>query len=91
LCIRCRAEQRDIPTDLNEFYGSIISRDDPRHATLRRPVSKTFTPRMLEPHVFGVGDDCVIDVLRHIRPATTSTRSGDAVQACPTQALGLAD
>jgi cytochrome P450 len=39
---------QDIPTDLNEFYGSMISMDDPRHAKIRRLVSKTFTPKMLE-------------------------------------------
>jgi cytochrome P450 len=39
---------QDIPTDLNEFYGSMISMDDPRHAKIRRLVAKTFTPRMLE-------------------------------------------
>src|SRR4051794_29015074 len=38
----------DLPPDLNEFYGSMISMDDPRHAKIRRIVSKAFTPRMLE-------------------------------------------
>ncbi len=37
----------DMPADMNEFYGSLISMDDPRHARLRRIVSGTFTPRML--------------------------------------------
>ncbi|MGY1712072.1 cytochrome P450 [Geodermatophilus sp. SYSU D00758] len=39
---------QDIPAELHEFYGSLISMDDPRHAKIRRIVSKTFTPRMLE-------------------------------------------
>jgi cytochrome P450 len=39
---------QDMPPDLNEFYGSMISMDDPRHAKIRRIVSKAFTPRMLE-------------------------------------------
>jgi methyl-branched lipid omega-hydroxylase len=38
----------DMPPDLNEFYGSMISMDDPRHAKIRRIVAKAFTPRMLE-------------------------------------------
>jgi cytochrome P450 len=38
----------DMPPDLNEFYGSMISMDDPRHAKIRRIVAKTFTPRVLE-------------------------------------------
>jgi methyl-branched lipid omega-hydroxylase len=45
---------QDIPADLNEFYGSLISMDDPRHAKIRRIVSKTFTPRMLERTVDSV-------------------------------------
>lgn len=38
----------DLPPDLQEFYGSLISMDDPRHAKIRRIVSKAFTPKMLE-------------------------------------------
>lgn len=37
----------DMPADMNEFFGSLISMDDPRHARLRKIVSGTFTPRML--------------------------------------------
>ena len=37
----------DMPADMNEYFGSMISMDDPRHARLRRIVSTTFTPRML--------------------------------------------
>ena len=37
----------DMPAEMNEFYGSLISMDDPRHARLRKIVSSTFTPRML--------------------------------------------
>ena len=37
----------DLPAEMNEFFGSMISMDDPRHARLRRIVSGTFTPRML--------------------------------------------
>lgn len=37
----------DMPSEMNEFYGSLISMDDPRHARLRKIVSGTFTPRML--------------------------------------------
>ena len=39
---------QDMPPDLNEFYGSLISMDDPRHAKIRRIVAKAFTPRILE-------------------------------------------
>src|SRR5436309_13067049 len=38
----------NLPTELNDFYGSMISMDDPRHAKIRRIVSKAFTPKMHE-------------------------------------------
>jgi cytochrome P450 len=38
----------DLPPDLTEFMGSIIAMDDPRHARLRRIVSRGFTPRTLD-------------------------------------------
>src|SRR5579862_3336048 len=38
----------DLPPDFNEFFGSMISMDDPRHARLRRIVSSAFTPRMIQ-------------------------------------------
>jgi len=38
----------DMPDEFNEFYGSMINTDDPRHARLRRIVSRGFTPRRLE-------------------------------------------
>ena len=37
----------DMPAEMNEYFGSMISMDDPRHARLRRIVSGTFTPKML--------------------------------------------
>ena len=38
----------DLPQPFNEFFGSMINMDDPRHARLRRIVSRGFTPRMLQ-------------------------------------------
>jgi cytochrome P450 len=37
----------DQPPELGEFFGSMIAMDDPRHARLRRIVSRAFTPGML--------------------------------------------
>jgi cytochrome P450 len=37
----------DLPPEMNEFFGSMINMDDPRHARLRRIVSAGFTPRMV--------------------------------------------
>jgi methyl-branched lipid omega-hydroxylase len=62
---------QDIPADLHEFYGSMISMDDPRHARIRRIVSKTFTPRMLErvvDSVRGIVDE-VLDEARRTAEA----------------------
>jgi cytochrome P450 len=37
----------DTPAEFNEYFGSMINMDDPRHARLRRIVSRAFTPRMI--------------------------------------------
>jgi methyl-branched lipid omega-hydroxylase len=37
----------DLSPELLEYYGSMINMDDPRHARLRRIVSRAFTPRRL--------------------------------------------
>jgi cytochrome P450 len=44
----------DMPMELQDFYGSLISMDNPRHAKIRRIVSSGFTPKML--------DDTIADV-----------------------------
>ncbi|MGI5164164.1 cytochrome P450 [Spirillospora sp. CA-253888] len=38
----------DMPGDLHEFFGSMINMDDPRHAKIRRIVSRAFSPRMIQ-------------------------------------------
>src|SRR6266849_8688043 len=38
----------DLPVEFNEYFGSMINMDDPRHARLRRIVSRAFTPRMIK-------------------------------------------
>jgi cytochrome P450 len=65
---------QDVPAELHEFYGSLISMDDPRHAKIRRIVSKTFTPRMLERTLDSVRA-IVDDVLARAR-ATAATNGG---------------
>src|ERR1700745_55635 len=37
----------DLPTEFNEYFGSMINMDDPRHARLRRIVSRAVTPPMI--------------------------------------------
>jgi cytochrome P450 len=38
----------DLPAEFNDFFGSMINMDDPRHARLRRIVSRSFTPKMIK-------------------------------------------
>ena len=35
----------DLPVELNEFFGSMIAMDDPKHFRLRTIVSRAFTPK----------------------------------------------
>jgi methyl-branched lipid omega-hydroxylase len=44
----------DVPAEFNEYFGSMINMDDPRHARLRRIVSRAFTPRMIRKFEGGV-------------------------------------
>ncbi len=44
----------DQPPEFNEFFGSMIVMDDPRHTRLRRIVSRGFTPGMLRRTEAGV-------------------------------------
>jgi cytochrome P450 len=56
----------DMPPDMNEYFGSMISMDDPRHAHIRRIVSRAFSPRMIqrfEDHVQTVATRIVDEIL----------------------------
>jgi cytochrome P450 len=37
----------DLPEEYNDYFGSMINMDDPRHAKIRRIVARAFAPRML--------------------------------------------
>jgi cytochrome P450 len=57
----------DLPADLNEYFGSMISMDDPRHAKVRRIVSRAFSPRMIqrfENQVQSVAEQVVEEILQ---------------------------
>lgn len=43
----CSNSIPDMPRWLAVYFGSMINMDDPRHARLRRIVSRAFTPRIL--------------------------------------------
>jgi methyl-branched lipid omega-hydroxylase len=38
---------QDFPAYMGPYFGSLINMDDPRHAKIRRIVSRAFTPKML--------------------------------------------
>jgi cytochrome P450 len=38
----------DLTPEFTEYFGSMINMDDPRHARLRRIVSRAFTPKMIK-------------------------------------------
>jgi cytochrome P450 len=52
----------DQPPQLNEFFGSMIVMDDPRHTRLRRIVSRGFTPGMLRKAEADV-DRAAVDIV----------------------------
>jgi methyl-branched lipid omega-hydroxylase len=57
----------DMPEFMNDFFGSMINMDDPRHARLRKIVSAAFTPKMLkkvEDDVARIAKDIVDEVIR---------------------------
>jgi cytochrome P450 len=56
----------DLPVEINEFFGSMINMDDPKHHRLRSIVSKGFTPKEIarvEEHVKNVADRLVTELL----------------------------
>ncbi len=60
----------DVPDEFNEYFGSMINMDDPRHARLRRIVSRSFTPRMIQKFEDDVqrAAEQVVAELREIGP-----------------------
>jgi cytochrome P450 len=57
----------DIPTEMLEFYGSMINMDDPRHGRLRGLVSKSFTPRVMQTLMDDV-QRTAVEVIERIKP-----------------------
>jgi methyl-branched lipid omega-hydroxylase len=55
----------DLPPEFAEFFGSMINMDDPRHARMRRIVSRGFTPRqlgLLKADVEGIAAEIVDEI-----------------------------
>jgi methyl-branched lipid omega-hydroxylase len=64
----------DMPEFMNDFFGSMINMDDPRHARLRKIVAGAFTPRVLK----KIEDD-VARAAREIVAEVLEKGSGDFV------------
>ena len=61
----------DLTVELNEFFGSMISMDDPKHVRLRTIVSKGFTPKeitRIEEYVKNKAKSIVDKVLAKYEP-----------------------
>ncbi|BBY15685.1 cytochrome P450 [Mycolicibacterium litorale] len=60
----------DVPAEIAEYVGSMISLDDPRHLRLRSIVNRAFTPKMLtriEESVRDRARGLVTDLIEHHR------------------------
>ena len=68
----------DLPPEFNEFFGSMINMDDPRHARLRKLVSAGFTPRMLQRNIEDV-DAAAKTIVHRLQEASPGC---DFVTAC---------
>ena len=68
----------DLPPEFNEFFGSMINMDDPRHARLRKLVSAGFTPRMLQRNMEDVeaAARTIVERLRDEGPGGEGCRPG---------------
>jgi cytochrome P450 len=56
----------DLPTEMNEFFGSMINMDDPKHFRLRNIVSRGFAPKevaRIEDQVRSRAEKLVTDLL----------------------------
>ncbi|MEU5878810.1 cytochrome P450 [Spirillospora sp. NPDC047279] len=65
----------DMPAEMNEYFGSLINMDDPRHAKIRRIVARAFSPRMIQRF-----EDQVEAVARQIVDEVRAGGTGDFVQ-----------
>ncbi|MBT8239863.1 MAG: cytochrome P450 [Acidimicrobiia bacterium] len=72
----------DTPPEFNEFFASMIAMDDPRHARLRRIVSRGFTPRMMR-HLESTVTDVAAAIVDSVAEAETVDFVVDVAAALP--------
>ena len=68
----------DMPIEIAEFFGSMISMDDPRHYRLRSIVAKAFTPKVVSQIEGYVRDkaDGIVDTVLGVHGAHGRSGSG---------------
>ncbi|RAY10821.1 cytochrome P450 [Actinomadura craniellae] len=72
----------DMPPDMNEYFGSMISMDDPRHAKIRRIVSRAFSPRMIQRFEDQV-EEAAAQIVEEIRAGGTGDFVADVAARLP--------
>jgi methyl-branched lipid omega-hydroxylase len=65
----------DLPDFMNDYFGSMINMDDPRHARLRKIVAHAFTPKMLK----KIEDDVAIAAAEIVDDLLAGKGTGDFV------------
>jgi len=76
----------DMPVEISEFFGSMISMDDPRHSKLRGIVKRGFTPKM----VTSLGDTVrgkAREIVDHIAPLGECDFVQEIAAALPLQII----
>ena len=76
----------DMPVEISEFFGSMISMDDPRHSKLRGIVNRGFTPKM----VTSLGDTVRVkarEIVDHIAPLGECDFVQEIAAALPLQII----
>ena len=76
----------DMPIEISEFFGSMISMDDPRHSKLRGIVNRGFTPKM----VTSLGDTVRVkarEIVDHIAPRGECDFVQEIAAALPLQII----
>jgi methyl-branched lipid omega-hydroxylase len=69
----------DKPEEFFEVFDSMIEMDDPRHARLRRIVSRAFTPKMIQ----KFADDVERTAGRWSTPSSTAVRATSSPRSPP--------
>jgi len=76
----------DLPRYLATYFGSMINMDDPRHARLRRIVSRAFTPKLVTGLKADIGKTCA-DIVDGLLARRTGDFVAEAAARLPIQVI----